>query len=30
LIRQGWSPEQVSLWLSKERKTKVSHQWVYQ
>ena len=30
LIRYDWSPQQVSLWLAKERKTQVSHEWIYQ
>jgi IS30 family transposase len=30
LIREDWSPEQISMWLSKKGKTKVSHEWIYQ
>ena len=30
LIREDWSPEQISLWLSKKKKPKVSHEWIYQ
>ena len=29
MIREDWSPEQISLWLSKKGKTKVSHEWIY-
>jgi len=28
LLREDWSPEQVSLWLAKERLCRVSHEWV--
>ena len=30
LIRRDWSPEQISLWLKKYKKTRVSHEWIYQ
>ena len=30
LIRRDWSPEQISLWLKKYRKIRVSHEWIYQ
>ena len=30
LLRQDWSPEQVSGWLSKERRVSVSHERIYQ
>ena len=30
LLRQDWSPEQVSGWLSKERQLRVSHERIYQ
>ena len=30
LIREDWSPEQISMWLSKKGKTKVSHESIYQ
>ena len=30
LIRQDWSPEQISLWLKKYKKIRVSHEWIYQ
>ena len=30
LLRQDWSPEQISLWLSTESGIKVSHEWIYQ
>ncbi|MDD9864353.1 MAG: IS30 family transposase, partial [Gammaproteobacteria bacterium] len=29
LLREDWSPEQVSLWLAKERLCRVSHEWIY-
>ena len=29
LIRQEWSPEQVSLWLKTEHNVRVSHEWIY-
>ena len=30
LIRQDWSSEQISLWLKKYRKIRVSHEWIHQ
>lgn len=30
LIRQDWSPEQVSGWLKKTQALQVSHEWIYQ
>lgn len=30
LLREDWSPEQISLWLAKEKKLSVSHEWIYQ
>ena len=30
LIRRDWSPEQISLWLKKYRKIRVSHESIYQ
>ena len=30
LVRQDWSPEQVSGWLAKEKQTSVSHERIYQ
>lgn len=30
LLRQDWSPEQISLWLRKEPGTPISHEWIYQ
>lgn len=30
LLRQDWSPEQISLWLAKEKHLTVSHEWIYQ
>ncbi len=30
LLREDWSPEQVSLWLDKERRLTISHEWIYQ
>lgn len=30
LLRQEWSPEQISLWLSTEKHLRVSHEWIYQ
>lgn len=30
LLREDWSPEQISLWLAKEKRLFVSHEWVYQ
>jgi IS30 family transposase len=30
LIRQEWSPEQVSCWLEKVRDIRISHEWIYQ
>ena len=30
LIRRDWSPEQISLWLKKYKKIRISHEWIYQ
>jgi IS30 family transposase len=30
LLRQDWSPEQVSVWLAKEKRIRVSHERIYQ
>ena len=30
LIRRDWSPEQISLWLKKYKKFRVSYEWIYQ
>ncbi len=30
LLRQYWSPQQISQWLRKERRPSVSHEWIYQ
>ena len=30
LLRQDWSPEQISLWLKKEKGLLISHEWIYQ
>ena len=30
LIRRDWSPKQISLWLKKYKKIRVSHEWIYQ
>ena len=30
LLRQDWSPEQISLWLKAECNTSISHEWIYQ
>jgi IS30 family transposase len=30
LLRQDWSPEQVSGWLHREEGTSISHEWIYQ
>jgi IS30 family transposase len=30
LLREDWSPEQISLWLAQEKKLFISHEWVYQ
>ena len=30
LIRDEWSPEQISLWLSVEKGISISHEWIYQ
>ena len=30
LLREDWSPEQVSGWLAREEGLKVSHEWIYQ
>ncbi len=29
-LRQDWSPEQVSGWLEKNRRVRISHEWIYQ
>lgn len=30
LLREDWSPEQISLWLAQERQLAISHEWIYQ
>lgn len=30
LLREDWSPEQISLWLAKEGHLAISHEWIYQ
>lgn len=30
LIREDWSPEQISLWLESEKGISISHEWIYQ
>lgn len=30
LLKQDWSPEQISLWLKAEREVCISHEWIYQ
>lgn len=30
LLREDWSPEQISLWLADEKSIHISHEWVYQ
>jgi transposase, IS30 family len=30
LLRQDWSPEQISLWLEAEKHISISHEWIYQ
>ena len=30
LMREDWSPEQISLWLAREKQIFVSHEWIYQ
>jgi IS30 family transposase len=30
LLRQDWSPEQISLWLKAEKQIVISHEWIYQ
>lgn len=30
LLREDWSPEQISLWLYEERGVTISHEWIYQ
>ena len=30
LLRQDWSPEQISLWLKAEKQMSISHEWIYQ
>jgi len=29
LLRQDWSPEQISLWLAEEKSIRISHEWIY-
>lgn len=29
LLREDWSPEQISLWLAKEKRLTISHEWIY-
>jgi len=30
LIREDWSPEQISLWFASEKGMSISHEWIYQ
>ena len=30
LLREDWSPEQISLWLKSEKNISISHEWIYQ
>ena len=30
LLREDWSPEQVSVWLRREEDIRISHEWIYQ
>jgi len=30
LLREKWSPEQISGWLAAEKQIKISHEWIYQ
>lgn len=30
LLREDWSPEQISLWLKEESNVAISHEWIYQ
>ncbi|NIP25341.1 MAG: IS30 family transposase [Phycisphaerae bacterium] len=30
LLREDWSPEQISLWLESEKAISISHEWIYQ
>lgn len=30
LLREDWSPEQISLWLAQENHLSISHEWIYQ
>ncbi len=30
LLRQQWSPEQISYWLYQEKRLRISHEWIYQ
>ena len=30
LLQEDWSPEQISLWLAREKQLFVSHEWIYQ
>ena len=30
LLKEDWSPEQISLWLKAEHNISISHEWIYQ
>lgn len=30
LLKEDWSPEQISLWLAQEQTLQISHEWIYQ
>lgn len=30
MLREDWSPEQISIWLEAERVVRISHEWIYQ
>ncbi len=30
LLREDWSPEQISLWLAQTSRLVISHEWIYQ
>lgn len=30
LLREDWSPEQISLWLAEQKALTISHEWIYQ
>ena len=30
LLRQDWIPEQISGWLNKHQRVRISHEWIYQ